>query len=135
MSGSVWAGGGIVPVLSQVEIISVQCSDMVSNISIQVGAGYFRVKKAFIISAISASLFVVSSSGVVTLDINKNGSTILSTKLTLDANEKISETAAIPYVLTDTGAAFNDEFTIDIDTAGTGARGVIVYFLGNYLYG
>jgi hypothetical protein len=64
---------------------------------------------------------------VVTIDINVNGSTILSTKLTIDASEKTSTTAATSYVISGAGKLKDDdEVTIDIDTAGTGAKGLIV---------
>ena len=78
---------------------------------------------------VRASLLTASTSGAVTVDINKNGSTILSTKLTIDQDEKTSVTAATAAVLTSATAAADDEITIDIDGAGTGAKGLIVTLL------
>jgi hypothetical protein len=75
-----------------------------------------------------ASLNTASSSGVVTVDINEGGVSILSTKLTIDQSERTSVTAATPAVLSDTLCSDDDEFTIDIDTAGTGAKGLKVTF-------
>jgi hypothetical protein len=77
-----------------------------------------------------ASLSTVSSSGTPTVDINVNGATILSTKLTIDASEKTSTTAATAAVLSSTSIADDDEITMDIDVAGTGAKGlkVTLYF-------
>ncbi len=73
-----------------------------------------------------ASLTVDSSSGLPTIDINKNGSTILSTKITIDASEKTSKTAATPAVLSGGSTTFadDDEVSIDLDVAGTGAKGL-----------
>jgi hypothetical protein len=88
-----------------------------------------------------ASLSTASSSGDPTIDIDVNGTTILSTKLSIDANEKTSVTAAGTAVRatashtgwTGTGSTPNyqisddAEITFDIDTAGTGAKGLKVY--------
>lgn len=78
-----------------------------------------------------ASLNTVSSSGIPTVDINKSGATILTNKLTIDATEKTSVTAATPCSLVNTPTTFTDdeEVTFDIDVAGTGAKGlkVILY--------
>jgi hypothetical protein len=53
---------------------------------------------------------------------------MLSTKLTIDASEKDSSTAATAAVI-DTShddVATGDELRIDIDVAGTGAKGLMV---------
>lgn len=73
-----------------------------------------------------ANLNTVSSSGAPAIDINKNGSTIFSTTLTIDVSEKTSVTAATPAALSSSPTTFadDDEVTIDIDTAGTGAKGL-----------
>lgn len=90
----------------------------------------FRMPSAATITAVRASLTTASSSGVVTVDINESGVSILSTKLTIDANEKTSTTAAIPAVISDGALADDAEITIDIDTAGTGATGLKVWLIG-----
>lgn len=109
----------------------VACSDLVTDLTTGTTKGYFRAPFAMENLTYRASLVDPSSSGVVTVDINKNGSTILSTKLTIDATEKTSTTAATPYVATSTTCADDDEYTIDIDGAGTDAKGLIVWFIGN----
>ena len=85
-----------------------------------------RAPYACSLSAVRASLNTVSSSGTPTVDINVNGSSILSTKLTIDANEKTSATAATAAVISASSIADDDEITFDIDTAGTGAKGLKV---------
>lgn len=84
----------------------------------------------FTLTDVRASLTTASTSGVVTVDINESGSTILSTKLTIDANEKTSTTAAAAAVMSDTSLADDAELTFDIDTAGTGAKGLKVTLIG-----
>lgn len=90
----------------------------------------FRMPFALTVTAVRASLTTVSSSGIPTVDINDGGTTILSTKLTIDANEKTSTTAATAAVISDTALADDAEITIDIDVAGTGAAGLKVWIYG-----
>jgi len=90
----------------------------------------FRMPYAMTLTAVRASLTTVSSSGTPTFDINEAGATILSTKLTIDASEKTSTTAATAAVISDTALADDAEMTIDIDTAGTGAAGAKICLIG-----
>lgn len=77
--------------------------------------------------AVRASLKTASTSGgPFTVDINENGTTILSTKLTIDDNEKTSTTAATAAVISDSTIADDAEITFDIDDEGSGAVGLIV---------
>lgn len=91
----------------------------------------FRMPFAMTLDAIPrASLTTASSSGIPTVDINEAGASILSTKLTIDANELTSTTAATPAVLSDTSLADDAIITIDIDVAGTNAAGLKVLLRG-----
>jgi hypothetical protein len=91
----------------------------------------FRMPYAFTLTAARASVNTVSTSGIVTVDVNESGTTIFSpNKLTIDANEKTSTTAATAVSLSDTALADDAEMTIDIDVAGTGAKGLKVVLIG-----
>ena len=90
----------------------------------------FRMPFAFTVTGVRANLSTASSSGIPTVDINEGGTTILSTKLTIDANELTSTTAVDAAVVSDTALADDAEITIDIDVAGTGAKGLKVYING-----
>lgn len=83
---------------------------------------------------IYATLAVGQAAGVVlTVDVNRNGTSILSTRLTFDNNERSTLTAAIPPVLVAGGEvlAKGDEITIDVDQVGTAlAKGLRVYLVG-----
>src|SRR3546814_14354754 len=74
----------------------------------------FRLPHAVTLTAVRASLTTASSSGAVTVDINEAGSTILSTKLTIDQGEKTSTTAATPAVISDARLGDDAEITIDV---------------------
>ena len=73
-----------------------------------------------------ASVTTASTSGIPTVNIKAGGTTIFTTKLTIDANEKTSVTAAIPAVLSTTTIADDAELTFDIDVAGSNAKGLKV---------
>lgn len=69
--------------------------------------------------------------GLLTIDINEGGTTILSTKLTIDSTEKTSGTAATAPVISDTSIAANAEITVDIDST-TGGKGLVVCLQGTF---
>lgn len=90
----------------------------------------FRMPYAFTVTAVRSSLTTASSSGLPTVDINESGASILSTTLSIDANELTSTTAATAAVVSDSSLADDAQMTIDIDTAGTGAKGLKVCLIG-----
>jgi hypothetical protein len=109
----------------------VACSDETTAITAGTAKVTFRMPYAFTLTAVRASLTTASSSGLVTADINEGGTSILGTnKLSIDANEKTSTTAATAVDLSDVALADDAEITIDIDTAGTGAKGLKVALVG-----
>ena len=67
------------------------------------------------------------------MDINESGSTILSTKLTFDATETTTTTAATPVVISDLSLAADSIITIDVDTLDTGgvAAGLKISLIGS----
>ena len=121
-TGLVWRGSP--------EVIAVAVSDEETAITTGNAKVTFRMPFAMTLTAVRASLTTASTSGLPTFDINEGGSTILSTKITIDANEKTSTTAATAPVISDTALADDAEITIDIDVAGTGAKGAKVYLIG-----
>ena len=67
------------------------------------------------------------TTGVGTVDINKNAVTIISTKITIDSTEKTSRTAVTPPVISVTTFVKGDIITIDIDgIQTTPAKGLAV---------
>lgn len=89
----------------------------------------WRTPFAMTVTDIKAGLKGSSSSGLPTFDINESGTSVLSTKLTIDASETTSETAATAEVISDTSWAADAEMTFDIDVAGTGADGAFITIL------
>jgi hypothetical protein len=84
--------------------------------------------------SVHATITTVSSSGVVTVQIHNltNTDDLLTTKTTIDASETTSYSAATPHVVDDTGTppvnfiTRGDVLRVDVDTAGTGAKGLEV---------
>jgi hypothetical protein len=110
--------------------IQVAASDEVTSITAGVSKLTFRAPYAFTLTGARASLSTASSSGNPVIDVNKNGTSVLSTKISIDATEKTSVTAATPPVISTSAFADDDEITIDVDTAGTGAKGLKVTLIG-----
>ena len=94
----------------------------------------FRMPRAVTLTSVRASLTTAQASGsIFTVDINEGGTSILSTKLTIDNTEKTSTTAATPPVISDANLADDAEMTIDIDQIGNGtATGLKVMLIGTY---
>ena len=110
--------------------IGIAVSDETTAITTGTAKVTFRMPHAMTVTAVRANVNTVSSSGTPTVDINEGGASILGTKLTIDANEKTSTTAATPPTITDSSLADDAEITIDIDVAGTGAKGLKVWIIG-----
>ena len=92
----------------------------------------FRAPSAFTLTGVRASLTTAQSSGsIFTVDINQNGTSVLSTKLTIDNTEKTSVTAATPPVISTSAITDDAEITIDIDQIGNGtAKGLKITLIG-----
>ncbi len=117
-------------VLKPIEFLSIALSDEATAITTGVAKVTMRMPYAFTLTAVRASLTAASSAGLPTVDINEGGASILSTKLSIDATEKTSTTAATPAVISDASLADDAEITFDIDVAGTGATGLKIVLIG-----
>lgn len=129
-TGAAWQSFGVVG--AQTTSICMSCSDETTALTSGTAKITFRMPYAMTLTAVRASLTTAQASGsIFTVDINEGGTTILSTKLTIDNTEKTSTTAATPAVISDTALANDAEITVDIDQVGTsGATGLKVYLIG-----
>lgn len=118
--------------LTNVQSIVVAASDETTALATGTAKVTFRMPYAFTLTSVRASLTTAQASGsIFTVDINGGGTTILSTKLTIDNTEKTSTTAATPPVISDSSLADDAEITIDIDQIGNGtAKGLKVTLIG-----
>jgi hypothetical protein len=112
--------------------IQLACSDETTALTAGTAKITFRTPCAMTVTAVRASLTTAQTSGsIFTVDINEGGTSILSTKLTIDNTEKTSTTAATPPVISDSALADDAEMTIDIDQIGDAtAKGLKVTIIG-----
>jgi len=125
-------GGGPItpdPTLSDLQAWQFACSDETTTITTGTAKITLRVPYEMEITSVRASVNAAPS-GLMTIDINKNGSTILSTKLTIDSGEKTSKTAATAAVLNTTSLADDDEITVDVDSLTGSPTGLKVIIYG-----
>lgn len=90
----------------------------------------FQMPYCFTLTDVFATVKTASTCGTPTIQIQQNALDILSTEITIDANEKSSRTAAVAPVISDNTMDINGIITFDIDVAGTGTAGLVVYLIG-----
>lgn len=93
--------------------------------------GDFVMPFAGFVSDVGATVDTAGTTGTTTIDINKNNSTILKTKITIDSTEKTSRTAATPPVINVAVRTFEvgDIFTFDVDAINTTAAKGLTMFM------
>lgn len=111
---------------------TVACSDETTAITAAADKVKLRAPHAMTVTAVRASLSTAQTGGsIFTVDIHKNGTTILSTKITIDNGEKTSVTAVTPPVISVASVADDDELTFDVDQVGDGtAKGLKITLIG-----
>ena len=118
---------------AKTEVIAIACGDESTAHAAATGVVTFHMPYAFTLTGVKAGVTVAPVGSVFTVDINEAGTTILSTKITIDAGEKTSGTAATAAVISDTALAADALMTIDIDGVGSGTAGagLKVYLIGH----
>ena len=112
--------------------IQLAASDETTALTTGTAKVTFRLPTAFTLTGVRASLTTAQASGsIFTVDINQSGTSILSTKLTIDNTEKTSTTAATPATITTSALTDDAEITVDIDQIGNGtATGLKITLIG-----
>lgn len=110
-------------VKTKTESLCVALSDEISNLTVGTAKVTWRMPYAFTLTDVRLSVNTAPTGGtLLAVDVNEGagaGTTILSTKLTLDASEFTSTTAATPRVISDTSLADDANMTADIDAIGS----------------
>jgi len=129
-----WASAGHV---TQSRALEVACSDESTALTTGTAKVTFRMPFAMILNAgeagVRASLTGAgSTSGTTTVDINEGGSTILSTKCTVDDGDLTSVGASTAVVVSDVNLADNASITVDVDavTGGADETGLKIQLIG-----
>lgn len=102
----------------------VMLSNMTTALTTGTGKALWIAPEAGSLTDVWIGVGTVSSSGAVTVDLNKNGTSVLTTRPSIDASENTSLTGTAAVIGT---AAFvkGDRFTFDIDAAGTDAKALM----------
>ena len=103
--------------------IQLACSDETTALTAGTAKVTFRMPYAMTLTAVRASVTTAPTGSTLIVDINEGGTSVLSTKLSIDATEKTSTTAATAAVISDSALADDAEITIDIDQIGSTVAG------------
>ena len=129
-----WASAGHV---TQNRGLEVACSDESTALTTGTAKITFRMPFALTLNAgeagVRASLTGAgSTSGTTTVDINEGGSTILSTKCTIDDGDLTSVGASSAVVVSDVNLGDNASITVDVDavTGGADETGLKIQLIG-----
>lgn len=101
------------------------------DIAVATKVNFVPVHDAITITRVEAHLDTAPTGSVATFDINEDGTSILSTKLTIDATEKWSDDAATQAVISDTAIDAKSVLSVDVDGVGStvaGADGTITIY-------
>ena len=107
-------------------VMFVAVSDETTAITTGAAKVTFRAPYAMTVTNVRASLATTSSSGNVSLTIKENGTSILNGRVWITAGQKTSTTSTTIPSIADGAIADDAEITIDIDDAGSGAKGLKV---------
>jgi hypothetical protein len=121
------------PLLSAKKTVEIKVFDDTTSLATGDGKFIWVVPSQFnnrIIIGVFATITTVSSSGTPTVQLHNltDAVDILSTAITIDVSEFTSDTAATPPVINTANddLATGDRIRIDVDVAGTGAKGLAV---------
>jgi hypothetical protein len=101
----------------------IAASDESTDLATGTGKVYFRMPYAGTLLAVKATVNTAPTGSTLICDINEAGTSVLGTKLSIDASEKTSDTAASAATITDSALANDAEITIDIDQVGSTIKG------------
>lgn len=76
------------------------------------------------LTGVSVNVKTAPTGSEATFDLNEAGTSVLSTKITIDAGEKTSVTASTPPVISESAIPANAIMTVDIDGVGSTVAGV-----------
>ena len=87
---------------------------------------------ALTLTNIRANVNTAPTDAALIIDVNDDGSSILSSKLVIDASEKTSTTSASAAVISQAALADDTEITVDIDQVGSTSpgKGLKLWLLG-----
>lgn len=126
-------GTGIVKGELKRFMVQLLADDTAQSTDTSIGGDFRISNRAITVKAVGAYVDTAGTTGTCTVDINEAGTSILSTKITIDSTEKSSETAATAPVISDSAIAADAIITFDLDAVQTTpANGLKVWI--DYVY-
>lgn len=118
------ANGAAAPTwVDNVWVQTISLSDLSTALATGTFLNYFDLPFDVVLTEVIATVSTASSSGLPQFNVKKNGTTVFSTNVTIDATETSSLTAATPAVISVTTGSKGDRYSADIVAAGTGTKG------------
>lgn len=116
----------------QDEAIGLACSDETTALTIGTAKLTFRMPFAFELSAVVVTVTTAPTGATLIVDINEGGTSIFSTRPTIDAGEFTTADADVPAVISDAALASGAAITVDIDQVGSvvAGAGLKVWLIG-----
>ena len=105
------------------EVFIVALSDETTDLTTGTAKASFNMPFAMTLTGVKANCTTAPVGSTIIVDINEAGSTILSTKLSIDASETTSTSAASAAVISDSALANDALITFDIDQIGSSTAG------------
>lgn len=111
--------------------LSIACSDESTALTTGTGKVTFHMPYPMTLTEVIGELSTPQTSGsIFTADLNEAGTSVLSTKITIDNTEETSLTAT-PPVISDSALAKGAKMTVDFDQVGDGtAKGFKIHLIG-----
>lgn len=107
------------------EALTVALSDEITPLVAGNGKVTFRMPYGLTLTGIKGSLNTAATgTTLVTVDVRKNGTSILSTKLTFDAGTKTTIAASVAAIISDISLPADSEVSFDIISVGSSTAGV-----------
>jgi hypothetical protein len=118
------AGPGATPTWGDVQdVIVVPVGDETTALTAGTDKIRFRMPYAATLLAVRASVNTAPTGSTLIVDLNEAGTSVLGTKLSIDATEFSSTTAASAATITDSALADDALISIDVDQIGSTVAG------------
>jgi hypothetical protein len=105
------------------DVIVIPVGDETTALTTGTNKVRFRMPYAATLLAVRANVNTAPTGSTLIVDVNEAGTSVLGTKLSIDATETSSTTAASAATITDTSLADDAEISIDIDQIGSTVAG------------
>lgn len=123
LDSGVWtaisSGGGAANIF-----VNIALSDMTTDLTTGTAKGAWFAPENGTLVDVWIGLHDPSSSGIVRIDMNNSGGSVLTTRPSIDATEATSLTGTAAVLDGTVTFSKGDKFTFDIDDAGTDAKGL-----------